>query len=287
VDPSILSDDPLEGPAWTRRSSEPPVDPKSNLIKIAAFTVLAMLIIAGGIWFFVIAPNTARESANNGPVANGPVEPRPYSKSNGDVPPARRTIEPPPGATAFQCTRTDLKGDLYRNFLAFSVFYPKDWKMSGPQESKDDKIRGKFLDIAGNTPDGKLKEQMLVSYYPSSGTYSEDSSKFPEMVKETNETLNKLIRNYQMVSEGETTLNDSWRAYEIKFQGSSSGENGQRVIVWGRRLFVPVARPGVRAGFEITMLATNNSDQVHSVDEVGSKGDLKSVLSTFEPGSNF
>lgn len=275
-------------PAWVRRSMEVPPDPGTSWIRFAAIGAFALVLIAAGAWYFLIGRTTGSETANNQTVTgNNSSESLPDNKADGGVPPSARIIEQPPNTKSFQNSRVNLKGDLYRNFVPFSLFFPNDWKATGPQESSDNKTRGKFLDIAGNTPDGKLKEQMLVSYYNSSGTYTEDTARFPEMVRETNETLKKLIPNYQMVSEGEIKLNDGWRAYEIKFQGSNVGDNGPRMIVWGRRIFIPVARPGVRSGFEITMLATNNSDQVHSVDDIGTTGELKSILATFEPGTSY
>ena len=54
-----------------------------------------------------------------------------------------------------------------------------------------------------------------------------------------------------------------------------------------RRLFIPAQRPGVRNGFEITMLATSYAENVHSVDDVGVKGDLAQILFSFEPSQNF
>jgi hypothetical protein len=90
-----------------------------------------------------------------------------------------------------------------------------------------------------------------------------------------------------MLSEGEINVNGDWRAYEIKFQGSGTTESGEKMDVWGRRLFIPAARPGVRTGFEITMLATSAADEVRSVDDVGVRGELAAILNSFEPGQNF
>jgi hypothetical protein len=132
-----------------------------------------------------------------------------------------------------------------------------------------------------------MKEQMLISYYPSRGTFDLDGERFPQMVKETNDTLKKILPEYQMVSEGEIKLNQHWRAYEIKFQGGGMSENGEKLIVWGRRIFVPAARPGTRNGFEITMLATSLAEGLLSVDDVGVKGQLATILETFEPSQNF
>ena len=132
-----------------------------------------------------------------------------------------------------------------------------------------------------------MKEQMLVSYYPSKGTFKEDADKFPQMVKEANETLKKLLPGYKLVSEGEIKVNGDWSAYEVKFQGSGTSESGEKIDVWGRRFFIPAARPGVHSGFEITMLATSAADDVRSADDVGVKGELAAILYSFEPSQNF
>ncbi len=281
--------------AWTRRSPEPPAKPDPNWTRIAIVGSLCILLTAIGIWYYVLVRPTEpefrvptdQEAANpaNAP-SQLPLTPEQRAEDI-EVPPLSRTIAQPPNTDFFQSSKQGLKGDLVRNFVGFSLYYPQNWKATGPKESADGKTRGKFLDIANTTPEGRLKEQMLVSYYASNGTFKEDTAKFPQLVKETNETLKKLIPNFQMVSEGNTIVNGGWNAYEVKFQGSGTGDNGERLLVWGRRLFVPAARPGVRSGFEITMLATSYADDVRSVDDVGVRGDLGAILYTFEPGQNF
>ena len=201
--------------------------------------------------------------------------------------PQPRTIGQPPNSTFYQNSKENLKGDLLRNFVGFSMYYPKDWKVNGPQQGATVKARGKFIDISRLTPGGGIKEQMLVSYYASSGMFAEDAAKFPELLRETNETINKLVSGYRMVSEREIKFNGDWRAYEIKFQFDGQSATGEKTPVWGRRLFVPAGRPGVRNGFEITMLATPASADVKSVDDVGIRGELASILNTFEPSQNF
>ncbi len=281
--------------AWTRRSPEPPAEPDSNWTRIAVIGALSVLVIAIGIWYYVLVRQAETDvrfpvdqlAANPANTADqAPIMPEQRAEDI-EVPPLARTIAQPPNTDFFQSSRQGLKGDLVRNFVGFALYYPQNWKVNGPKESADGKTRGKFLDVANITPDGKLKEQMLVSYYVSNGTFKEDTAKFPQLVKETVETLKKLIPNFQMVSEGNTVVNGGWNAYEVRFQGSGSGENGERLLVWGRRLFVPAARPGVRAGFEITMLATSYAEDVRSVDDVGVRGDLGAILYTFEPSQNF
>ncbi len=273
-------------PLWTRRAPEQNNEPPSDWTRFAAGAFATLVVISAIVWFLLEGlPALQNMKADQ---ANAPATAAvPDSKSTGEVPPAARTVQQPPNTTLYRNDRAKLTGDLYRNFVGFSIFYPNNWKVVGPQPSTDGKIRGKFFDISGTNSDGDLTEQMLISYFPSNGTFNEDTAKFKEMVAETNETLQKLIPNYRMVSEGETRLNGDWRAYEVRFEGSGPDGNGGRLDVWGRRLFVPAARPGIRSGFSITMLATSNSKDVHSVEDVGTKGELAAILGTFEPDNNF
>lgn len=277
---------PAEEPAWKNRSPEPYFyNTKSRDIAVAGFFGVLALLAFG--WYYLAQDPAAVGQPDFGaiPTTVGPQASRPDTNIN--MPPLPRNIPQPPNSTFYQNSKQNVKGDLIRNFVGFTMYYPKDWKVNGPQEGTAVNSRGKFLDISRSTPEGRLKEQMLVSYYPSKGTFKEDAEKFPQMVKEANETLKKLLPGYKMVSEGEIKVNGDWRAYEVKFQGSGTGESGERIDVWGRRLFIPAARPGVRSGFEITMLATSAADEVQGVDDVGVKGELASILYSFEPSQNF
>ena len=273
-------------PAWKQRSPEPPEveDPRTRTAWIMGILVLLALIGAG--WWYIV--NHPAEQ----PLQNSPQDPNANSvpvntiSSTTEMPPLPRNIPQPANTNFFENSKASLKGDLLANFVGFSLYYPKDWKSNGAQPSIG-AGRGKFIDISRATPDGRPIEQMLVSYYPSKGTYSEDAPNFPQLVKESNETLKKILPGYQDVSEGEIKVNGVWHAYELKFQGGGTSPDGEKLVVWGRRIFIPAARPGTRNGFEITMLATSLSQDVKSVDDVGVKGELAPILYSFEPNQNF
>lgn len=278
-----LNDEPM----WTRRSPEPPQveNSRSSWLLFSGLVVsLALLPIA---WYYVAStqPSEPVSQTTGNVVPDGPGQ-RP-SAGNTEMPPLPRNLSQPPNTNFFQTTKQNLKGDLLLNFVGFSMYYPKDWALTGPQPGAASNSRGKFVDISRQTEDGIPKEQMLVSYYPSKGTFTADAEKFPQLVKETNDTLKKILPNYKQVSEGEIKFNGEWRAYEVKFQGSGASADGQKFSVWGRRLFVPASRPGTRNGFEITMLATSFADEVKGVDDVGVKGELAPILFSFEPSQNF
>ncbi|MDQ3321275.1 MAG: hypothetical protein M3525_02265 [Acidobacteriota bacterium] len=90
-----------------------------------------------------------------------------------------------------------------------------------------------------------------------------------------------------MISESEKTVNNGWRAYEVKFEGAGKTANGEDIKLWGRRLFVPAARNGMKNGYVSTMLATSLSPDVKNIEDVGVKGDLHTILYSFEPNRNF
>ncbi|MBK8304108.1 MAG: hypothetical protein IPK98_12155 [Chloracidobacterium sp.] len=273
-------------PAWKNRSPEPPQEETSRGKILAVVGILALLaLLVFGLYYFLGSGGPKPGDANLAQNTNGPSTPT--ITSDTEMPPQPRKIAQPANTEYYSNNKQNLKGDLLRNFVGFSLYYPKEWKLNGPQESVTAGGRGKFLDISRSTPEGKLKEQMLVSYYPSKGTFNNDADKFPQMVKETNETLKKLLPGYQMVSEGEIKLNGDWRAYEVKFQGGGTSETGEKLVVWGRRLFIPASRLDARNGFEITMLSTSLADEVKSVDDVGVHGELASILYSFEPTQNF
>ena len=277
-------------PAWKNRSPEPPQEETSRARIIPLVGILALLGLLAFGWYYIVNHPTEPgmpSKIDPNAVKNSITDSTPTISSDTEMPPLSRKITQPPNSDYYSNNKQNLKGDLLRNFVGFSIYYPKEWKINGPQESVTAAGRGKFLDISSSTPDGRLKEQMLVSYYPSKGTYSTDADKFPTMVKETNETLKKLLPGYQAVSEGEIKVNGDWRAYEVKFQGGGTSDAGEKLIVWGRRIFVPASRPGARNGFEITMLATSLADEVRSVDDVGVHGELASILYSFEPTQNF
>ena len=285
-------------PAWTRRSPEPPPANSRNWWMISFFGLAIALLGLWAVWTYFLNRPSQNEVSNK---AETTVQTQPTIETVAPIanqssvldaadleetPPLPREIAQPPDTIFFENSKQSAKGDLLKNFLGFSLYYPKDWEM---KSSPSDKLgtHGNFLDISRKNKDVAI-EQMLVSYYDSNGTYKADAENFPRLVKESNETLKNLpIPNYQVLSEGEIKVNGGWRAYEIKFQGGGKILSGDQINLWGRRLFIPTGRSGVRRGYVITLLATSLSTEVKSVDDVGVKGELGKILETFEPNQNF
>lgn len=278
---------PKPDAARKKSIADPAPEQKSRTRYAVGVTLLALLAaLAIGWYYYANNPAGILTGSQQNSEVNANTGNSPAISDDTEQRPLPRSLAQPPNTNTYQNSKQNLKGDLLTNFLGFTLFYPKDWKVNDPQQGTSSGSRGKFLDISRSTSDDRLQEQMLISYYPSKGTFSADSEIFPQLVRETNETLSKILPGYQVVSQGETTLNGAWRAYEIKFQGGGTSPSGEKLEVWGRRLFVPAARTGARNGFEITMLATSLAGNVKSVDEVGVVGELGPVLYSFEPSQN-
>ncbi|MGI8469704.1 MAG: serine/threonine protein kinase [Pyrinomonadaceae bacterium] len=270
---------------WQKRSPEQ-VKP-INGWRIGSMVLLILIFCAAvwGIWNYflnrqsqtVYAPPKS-ETANQNVNQQLPENTAPESatpKTEIESPPLPRALNQPPDTIFFQNSKENLKGDLAKNFRGFSFYYPKDW-VKNPSETN-------FVDVARVGATGTPIEQMIVTYYDSKGTLSADMENFPRLVQESSKSLSAAIPDYRLISQGQTTIDGDWKTYEIKFQGSGITKNGDKITLWGRRLWIPAARLGVKTGFLITMLATSNSPEVKSADDVGVKGELANVLKTFEP----
>jgi serine/threonine protein kinase len=296
-----LSHSPDKELAWEKRSPEPVKEASSSWMLLSILGVLLAFVGLWAIWHYwlnranpneyVAPPVVAEQPAPQNTNAGVAVQPTPAS-ADIEIAPLPRAIPQPENTEFFQNSKTNLDGDLARNFRGFKFFYPNDWTVSPLQkEDPEKKVPRNFVDVSKKIG-GVPVEQMLVSYYSDSkGTFKGDLERFPKIVQDANRYFTDTLKvpDYRFVSEGETTLNESgWRAYEMKFTGSlKSPQTGEKVPFFGRRLYIPAMGQGIKSGLVITMLATSLSGQVKSVDEVGTTGGLKTVLDTFEPGPNY
>ncbi len=272
-----------EAPAWEKRSPEPPQTGIAWRVWVAILGVITVLLV--GLVVSRMIKNRSEQSEQPENVQNqmnqNPVIPAEKAENNmqlveADMPPEPRLQTTPPGTVRFQNVRENLNENLAKNFIGFEIFYPQDWTKNSTDTN--------YLDIkraAGALP----IEQMIITRYDSIGTMTLDRQNFPKLVEKSNQDLKKSLgETYKVISEGEATIqNGRWKVHEVKFQSISKNERGEDIIVWGRRLWLPVQSAGKQSGFVITLLATSLSDAVTGVDEVGVKGELANVLETFEP----
>lgn len=281
--------------SWEKRSIEPPPQGGNKLTLFAILGIAALFVLTGAIFYFFMnrpaEPKITQVEIENQAAENEIAQTRANqtlteNKNNiNEIPPPPRKIEQPEGTLFFENSKENLSKELLRNYRNFYLYYPKDWKVN--------KADDKFIDISKNSADGLPMEQFMVSYYDSDGTFELDKDNFPKIVEKASENIRNLpLPNFQLLGEGLIFLNktdgyEGWKAYEMKFQGEGKATNGETIKLFGRHFYIPAARPGVKKGLVVTLLGTSLSDEIKSADDLGTKGDLKTILSTFEPDQNF
>lgn len=275
--------------AWEKRSTDPV---KAGGRNLTIFALLGIALLFAGLWgiwaYFLNHPNAPQsapvqiEQTVNSETPQIPAseQKNPVIAEEIEIPPSARSIEVPPNSVNFENSKENLSKELLKNYRGFSLYYPNNWKKNNAEN--------KFIDISIDTPNGVPIEQLMISPYESKGTFAKDKEAFPKLVEKSNKDLAAALNGkYEVVSEGETTIqNGRWKAYEVKFRADGNVD-GEKTILWGRRLWIPVQRPGAGSGFIITMLATSYSNDVKSVEDVGIKGKLAEILYTFEPDTNY
>ena len=269
--------------AWEKRSP-PPTRAGKNWAVLGLLGAIVLFTVLGLGYYAVNRTNPAETTSTTPSVVERAAAPATNANFQATLPPANQnqalsaapteTRTTASDAVYFENSKDDLKGEAARNFLGFSLSYPKDWKRNDAKNN--------FLDISKNAPTGTPVEQLLVSHYDSEGTFEADEKLFTALVKDTSKTLKSLVPNYKTIGRGEVVSN-GLRAYEVKFGGSGKTAKGENIKLWGRRLFIPAAREGVKNGYVLTMLATSLSPDVKSIEDVGVRGDLQTILDKFEP----
>lgn len=273
---------------WEKRSPDT-VRESSPMWLMLGILALGLLVF-GGIWYYIWSRPTQPEYVQNSSEVNTPANnstevnsvipsPAPVSDELNEVAPNPREISQPENTTYFQSSKQGLEGDLAKNFLEFSLYYPNDWTKN---TSKTD-----FLDISKKSADGLPIKQIIITRYNSRGLYSQDKENFPKLVESSNKDLKNDLPNYKVVGQGETTIQDGrWKVYEVKFENAGIAKNGE-LTLYGRRLWIPIQRPGMKSGYVITLVATSLATNIQSAESLVSDAEIKQILDTFEPSSKY
>lgn len=281
-----------ENDLWKKRSPEPPKVVNLKWLFIAGILGI-LLLLAGviGIWKYYLN----KQAQTNPVVQSLPAEAAPVQNSNNqvntqsnavipiediDVPPAQREIIPPAGFQFYQNTKENMKDAMLKNFRGFSFYYPPNW-------IKIEKQGTNFVDVRRNAANGIAVEEMIVGWYASKGTYKEDSIDFPKLAAIASKEIAgyKVIKNYRLIDEGKKFINKDRKVYEMRFEATGNQLKTEPYTIWGRILWIPPQRRGVKSGLRVTMIATSYSEIIKGIDDVGVNGELQKVLETFEPDS--
>lgn len=175
--------------------------------------------------------------------------------------------------TTYTNSKSSFSGTLEDNYVDFSFDYPSKWKRD-PGAGKGNSPN--FVKVENETSDAITIENFAVGYC------SGPLSLMPQLATQ----LSNRFENggdfpmYKKVSEGATHV-AGLDAYEFRFTGHSS--RSTELDLWGRAVLIPSA-PG-RKGVVLIMLGTSAGPILHSVDDLGEKGELPTILNSFTLGS--
>lgn len=269
---------------WEKRSPEPVQTISPFWMIIGGIGLLILGLLAYQSWSYFKNRQIEPEVIVSNPTPAIPQGETPVTPIPKDIesPPLPRNVSQPPNTEYFQNSKSEQKDriELLKNYRGFTLFYPSGWTKNSSKTN--------FLDVSKKTENGSLLEQMLITSYPSTGLFSKDKELFPKLVEKSNKDLKAALGdNYKVVSQGEVNIqNGRWKVYEVTFQSSGKGSDGKELTVWGRRIWLPTQNPTMRNGFVITMVATSLSPEITKLEDVGNKGDLATILETFEPSSS-
>jgi hypothetical protein len=175
--------------------------------------------------------------------------------------------------TTFTNTKYGLSGKLEENYVDFSFTYPSSWKRDPDAGGESPN----FVKVENATQDGITIENFAVGYC------SGPLSLMPGLAAKLSEQFENggNFPEYKKVSEGATKV-AGLDAYEFRFTGHSS-KTAKELDIWGRAVLLPSTSS--RKGAVLIMLGSSAGPILHSVDDVGEKGELPTILNSFKFGS--
>lgn len=277
-----------------------PAQPKKRSVLPLVLGALVVLLLLGGgaavagyfLWLKpwmaanrqpLVAKDTTNENANT---AASPSNTNSAVNTNANAAASeepKKEIEPfvpSSDAVQFSNVKTNLDGDLADHFVDFSFYYPRTWTKDPTAgvrgASSFAKVQRQLSDETGDY----IQERVVISWYPSNGTYDADLATFPERARTVSDQIAKSLPNYEEVSRGETTVN-AYKAYEFRFKGAFKNTGKGDLPYWGRAILLPPGDASQKNGITILMLVTSLASGVSGTDDVGVKGELPLILDSF------
>ena len=208
----------------------------------------------------VVEQNTTNENSNTSPSpsnSNSPDNANTNANANSAVNEAPKkepeAFVPPADAVQFTNSKANLDGDLADHYVPFSFYYPKAWvkdPTAGVRGATSfAKVQRAFSDNTG----AYIQERVVVSWYPSNGSYDADASIFPDRAKTVSDQIAKGLSSYQEVSHGETMIS-VYKGYEFRFKGVFKNTGKGDLPYWGRVILLPPGDTSQKNGATIIML---------------------------------
>jgi hypothetical protein len=292
----LVGSAPLPPPAFAQAPAQPtapsPVKKRSKLPLVLGILVVLLVLGAGlGVAAYLFGPKiiSALQSRRSTPepsplptkepTPNIETTPDDVGKTNKDVVPEPPPYSPPADAVEFVNSSRSLDGQLAEHYVDFSFYYPNRWQKdpaAGTPGARN------FAQVERRLPPDFTQENFAVAWNSSAAPVAENRALFHTLAENLSAQFQKKFPGYRKVSEGETKLG-VYDGYEFRFESMSPNTAKGDLKVWGRVIFLaPV--DGGKNGVTLLMLATSLAPELKSVDDVGIKGELPMMLTSFRFG---
>jgi hypothetical protein len=281
---------PQSAPLPQQPLAAPPARKKSRLPLVLGILVV-LLVLGGGVlgagYFFVLRPMLARRTVTVEP-SPSPVQtstptieatPNDVAQKDANVPPEPRAYSPPADAVEFVNSKENLDGKLAEHYLDFSFYYPNRWHKdpsAGVPGARN------YALVERRLPPDFTQESFAVAWSSSAAPVAENLALFHTMTENLSSQLAGKFPGYRKVSEGQTKAG-VYDGYEFRFEGQSNNTAKGDLKLWGRVIFLPPQGSG-KDGVTLLMLATSLAPELKSVADVGVKGELPMMLTSFRFG---
>lgn len=165
-----------------------------------------------------------------------------------------------------------LGGDLAENYVPFSFNYPATWEMveNGREPDATD-----FVQVARGK-DGEVTESFTVSWIAHDPAAVQDPTLLGPLVDVIRGQFAEALSDFRPIKMGPVTVGGR-PGLEFTFSGTLQG--GQEL--WGRDILLP-GDDG--RGLRLLLLATPLAESVEGPAQVGERGELPVILSSFKIG---
>jgi len=204
-------------------------------------------------------------------LAYGSEFPSNKNSSNKNGSNSNRSVATNAGITTYVNSKSSFTGKLEEHYVDFSFDYPSSWKRD-PEAGHGSSPN--FVKVEAVTSDEITTENFAV------GSCRGPLAIMPSLADQLSKQFSAGFPEYKQVSEGEVRV-AGLDGYEFRFTGHSS--KGKGLDFYGRVVLLPSGEG--RKGAALIMLATSESSDVRSVEDIGEKGELPLILKSFKFGS--
>jgi len=181
-------------------------------------------------------------------------------------------------------SKAALSKDFHEHYVDFSFNYPDTWALDDEAGKAG---ASNYVKVSRDLETGQGGSFTLENFAVGQIWYSNlnslnRESVFKQLMAQFVPQLAKNFPGFTKVSEGPVTIN-SYEGYEMGFTSIFKNTSKGDLDLWGRVILLPDESSRTK-GVAIIMLASNLAPELDGPEDVGKKGELPAILSSFRFG---